>query len=102
MISMNPLPNKSSNKSSDVRIKDFSKYGTFVNNSTGSKEKVHEIPNKETTLKEGDLISFGTGNATYRWIISCGLHFAILGIWSSILFYVKRSLKDLVLMFVHW
>ncbi|KAG5530175.1 hypothetical protein RHGRI_030522 [Rhododendron griersonianum] len=29
----------------------------------GSKEKVHEFPNKESSLKDGDLVSFGTGNA---------------------------------------
>ncbi|KAJ8749634.1 hypothetical protein K2173_026283 [Erythroxylum novogranatense] len=33
----------------------------------GSKDKVHEFPNKETTLKDGDLVSFGAGNATYRF-----------------------------------
>ncbi|KAF2314785.1 hypothetical protein GH714_033548 [Hevea brasiliensis] len=52
--------------SSRIRIRDFSKYGTFINKNLGSMEKVQEFPNKETTLKEGDLISFGTGNATYR------------------------------------
>ncbi|KAJ9172887.1 hypothetical protein P3X46_016081 [Hevea brasiliensis] len=53
--------------SSRIRIRDFSKYGTFINKNLGSMEKVQEFPNKETTLKEGDLISFGTGNATYRF-----------------------------------
>ncbi|TXG69821.1 hypothetical protein EZV62_004756 [Acer yangbiense] len=67
MISLNPLQNKSSNASSNVRIRDCSKYGTFINNNHGSKEKVHEFPNKETTIKDGDLVSFGTGNATYRF-----------------------------------
>nr|GMC62491.1 nijmegen breakage syndrome 1 protein [Ipomoea batatas] len=32
-----------------------------------SKEKVHECPNKEAMLKDGDLVSFGTGTATYRF-----------------------------------
>ncbi|XP_057470030.1 nibrin homolog [Actinidia eriantha] len=59
--------NKSSNMSSEVRIRDCSKYGTFINKNLGAKEKVHEFPNKETTLKDGYLISFGTGNATYRF-----------------------------------
>ncbi|KAI9161243.1 hypothetical protein LWI28_015687 [Acer negundo] len=67
MISLNPLQNKSSNASSNVRIRDCSKYGTFINNNHGSKEKVHEFPNKEITIKDGDLVSFGTGNATYRF-----------------------------------
>ncbi|KAL5811962.1 hypothetical protein ACOSQ3_026912 [Xanthoceras sorbifolium] len=67
MISLNPLQNQSSNVSSNVRIRDCSKYGTFINKNHGSKENVHEFPNKETTLKDGDLVSFGTGNATYRF-----------------------------------
>ncbi|KAI7744529.1 hypothetical protein M8C21_016203 [Ambrosia artemisiifolia] len=54
-------------KSSEVRIRDCSKYGTFIKRPVGSKEKVHEFPNKETTLDDADLISFGTGNATYRF-----------------------------------
>lgn len=68
MISLNPFQDKSSKVSTTkVRIKDCSKYGTFINKNLGSKEKVHEFPNKEATLKDGDLVSFGTGNATYRF-----------------------------------
>ncbi|XP_021297903.1 nijmegen breakage syndrome 1 protein isoform X1 [Herrania umbratica] len=54
-------------KSSQVRIKDLSKYGTLVNKNLSSKKKVHEFPNKETSLEDGDRLSFGTGNATYRF-----------------------------------
>ncbi|KAL8265990.1 hypothetical protein R6Q59_003334 [Mikania micrantha] len=66
-------------KSSEIRIRDCSKYGTFIKKPGGSKEKVHEFSNKETTLDEADLISFGTGNATYRFnyvplvFFMCGL-----------------------------
>ncbi|OVA10350.1 Forkhead-associated (FHA) domain [Macleaya cordata] len=67
MTSLDALQRKSSNFSSDVHVKDCSKYGTFINKKLGSKSKVHEYPNKEITLKDGDLISFGTGNATYRF-----------------------------------
>ncbi|KAA8547638.1 hypothetical protein F0562_004067 [Nyssa sinensis] len=67
MVSLDHLQNKSSNVSSKVRIRDCSKYGTFINKNLGSKEKVHEFPNRETTLKDSDLISFGTGNATYKF-----------------------------------
>lgn len=66
MISLDHLQKKSSNISSKVQIRDCSKYGTFINKNLGSKEKVHEFPNRETTLKDGDMVSFGTGNATYR------------------------------------
>lgn len=66
MTSLNPVQNESSNNTSRVRIRDCSKYGTFINKTFGSKEKIHELPNKETTMKDGDLVSFGTGNATYR------------------------------------
>ncbi|WCJ25085.1 nijmegen breakage syndrome 1 [Euphorbia peplus] len=59
--------NPKSNRSSGVRVRDCSKYGTFINNHLGSKQKVHEFPNKEITLNDGDLVSFGTGNATYRF-----------------------------------
>lgn len=57
---------KSSNVASKVRIRDCSKYGTFINKNLNSKEKVHDFPDKETMLKDGDLVSFGTGCATYR------------------------------------
>ncbi|KAM7515945.1 hypothetical protein LguiA_005528 [Lonicera macranthoides] len=67
MISLDNLQKKSSNISSKVQIRDCSKYGTFINKNLGSKEKVHEFPNRETTLKDGDMVSFGTGNATYRF-----------------------------------
>ncbi|KAK6912424.1 Forkhead-associated (FHA) domain [Dillenia turbinata] len=50
-----------------VRIRDGSKYGTVITRSVGLKEKIHEFPNKEANMKDGDLISFGTGNATYRF-----------------------------------
>ncbi|GAV61712.1 FHA domain-containing protein [Cephalotus follicularis] len=67
MTFLNPWQKESLDISSKVRIRDCSKYGTFITNNLGSKEKVHEFPNKETTIKEGDLVSFGTGNATYRF-----------------------------------
>ncbi|XP_022759410.1 nijmegen breakage syndrome 1 protein isoform X2 [Durio zibethinus] len=54
-------------KSSQVRIKDLSKYGTFINKNLTSNKKVHQFPNKQTSLEDGDLISFGTGNANYRF-----------------------------------
>lgn len=66
MTSLNPLANKSSKVSSNVRIKDESKYGTFVTSEFGTKEKVNELPNKEKVLKDGDMITFGTINANYR------------------------------------
>ncbi|CAH9106025.1 unnamed protein product [Cuscuta europaea] len=52
---------------SKVRIRDCSKYGTFLDNNLTSKVKVHELPNKETILKDGDRVSFGTGSAIYRF-----------------------------------
>ncbi|XVF80764.1 hypothetical protein PTKIN_Ptkin15bG0101500 [Pterospermum kingtungense] len=54
-------------ESSQVRVEDLSKYGTFINKNLSSNKKVHEFPNKETSLVDGDLLSFGTGNATYRF-----------------------------------
>ncbi|KAJ8625237.1 hypothetical protein MRB53_033767 [Persea americana] len=65
MTSWDPL-NISSSFLSDVRIIDKSKYGTFINKEKGSKP-LNEFPNKETTLKNGDLVSFGTGNAVFRF-----------------------------------
>ncbi|KAK3026143.1 hypothetical protein RJ639_042586, partial [Escallonia herrerae] len=65
MVSPDHLQKKSSAVSSKVRIRDCSKYGTFITNSLGVKERVQEFPNKEATLKDGDLVSFGNGNATY-------------------------------------
>ncbi|KAK4430500.1 Nijmegen breakage syndrome 1 protein [Sesamum alatum] len=67
MICMDHLQKRHSNNSSKVRIRDCSKYGTFINKNLGSKEKVHELPNRETMLKDGDIVAFGTGNAKYRF-----------------------------------
>ncbi|MBA0863557.1 hypothetical protein Goshw_022891, partial [Gossypium schwendimanii] len=54
-------------QSCQVRIRDLSKYGTFINKNLSSNKKVHHFPNKQTTLEDGDLLSFGTGNATFRF-----------------------------------
>lgn len=57
-------------KSSQVRVKDLSKYGTFINKNLSSSKKVHDFHYKETSLEDGDLLSFGTGNATYRYFLT--------------------------------
>ncbi|KAL1566714.1 Mre11 complex subunit Nbs1 [Salvia divinorum] len=67
MVCMDHLKNIHSDDSSEVQIRDCSKYGTFIGRKLGSKEKVHEFPNKEATLKDGDVVAFGTGNAQYRF-----------------------------------
>lgn len=66
MTCLNAPHKKPSNILSKVSIRDCSKYGTFIDNNAGEKEKVNELPNKEATLEDGDLVSFGTGNANYR------------------------------------
>ncbi|KAL9246139.1 hypothetical protein vseg_019712 [Gypsophila vaccaria] len=53
--------------SSKVRIRDCSKYGTFIGRNSDVKERVHECPGREMYLKDGDLLSFGTGTVTYRF-----------------------------------
>lgn len=67
MISALPRQTKSSILSSKVRIRDCSKYGTYINKNLTSMEKIHELPNKETSLRDGDLVSFGTGTAVFRF-----------------------------------
>ncbi|PIN15672.1 hypothetical protein CDL12_11682 [Handroanthus impetiginosus] len=67
MVCMDHPQKGQSKNSTKVRIRDCSKYGTFINKNLGSKEKVHEFPNKETMLKDGDVVAFGTGNAKYRF-----------------------------------
>ncbi|KAG7036716.1 Nijmegen breakage syndrome 1 protein, partial [Cucurbita argyrosperma subsp. argyrosperma] len=67
MIFLNSHKSYLSNVSSKVRISDCSKYGTFVSRKSGLKEKIHELPKKEASLYDGDVISFGSGNATYRF-----------------------------------
>ncbi|KAL0292311.1 UNVERIFIED_CONTAM: Nijmegen breakage syndrome 1 protein, partial [Sesamum radiatum] len=76
MICMDHLPKRHSNNSSEVRIRDCSKYGTFINKNLGSREKVHELPNRETMLKDGDIVAFGTGNAKYRFLFVSLVFFA--------------------------
>ncbi|GKV20358.1 hypothetical protein SLEP1_g30495 [Rubroshorea leprosula] len=92
MISLNPLESNPSLVSSKVQIKDCSKYGTFVNKNLGLKAKVHELPNKEATLKDGDLVSFGTGNANYRF---CYVPF-VFYICCSEPFQVNHPIQDKV------
>ncbi|KAF9608172.1 hypothetical protein IFM89_007558 [Coptis chinensis] len=67
MTSLDPLQRRSTSFTTNFRIKDCSKYGTFLNKKSRSKTKFGEYPNMEAPVKDGDLISFGTGNATYRF-----------------------------------
>ncbi|XP_038906978.1 nijmegen breakage syndrome 1 protein isoform X2 [Benincasa hispida] len=67
MIFLNSHKSCLSNVSSKVKIRDCSKYGTFVRRNSGLKEKIHELPRKEASLYDGDMVSFGSGNATYRF-----------------------------------
>lgn len=55
----------SSVPSPEIRMKDLSKFGTFVNKEICSKP-VFSFANKETILSNGDLITFGTNNTTFR------------------------------------
>lgn len=63
--------------SSNVRIRDLSKYGTFINKNLGSEKRV---PNKESTLRDGDMVSFGTGSATYRYLATSFFLICVLGL----------------------
>ncbi|KAB5521993.1 hypothetical protein DKX38_026312 [Salix brachista] len=86
MISMDhPLHIKS--VPSRVLIRDCSKYGTYIN-----KEKVHDFLNKETFLKDGDVVSFGTGTAAYRFCFVPLVFF----IYCSESFQVDQLLRDRV------
>ncbi|KAI4373619.1 hypothetical protein MLD38_011727 [Melastoma candidum] len=58
---------KNPSSSGDVVIRDCSKYGTFINKNLGSQGKVHELPIKEASLGDGDIVSFGTGSASFRF-----------------------------------
>ncbi|QCE01107.1 nijmegen breakage syndrome 1 protein isoform X2 [Vigna unguiculata] len=64
---VNSLPNECSHLSPSIHIRDCSKYGTFISKNVGPKKKVHELPNKQTPLEDGDFVSFGTGSATYKF-----------------------------------
>ncbi|KAF8059769.1 hypothetical protein N665_1224s0012 [Sinapis alba] len=76
-----------------ICLKDCSKYGTFIktDDSGGTKDKVHELPNKERILNDGDVvITFGTGAATYR------LSLIPLVFYFCPSFKVDRSVQDAV------
>ncbi|KAI4307739.1 hypothetical protein L6164_030893 [Bauhinia variegata] len=62
-----PLNEPSDLSTTRVQIRDCSKYGTFISKNGGHRKKVHEQPNKETSIEDGDLLSFGIGSATYRF-----------------------------------
>ncbi|KAG0473301.1 hypothetical protein HPP92_015158 [Vanilla planifolia] len=74
---------------SHVKIKDYSKYGTFVNKELGpmSTRLRHS---EEVKLKEGDTVTFGTGNATFRF---CYVPFIIF-IHSSVHGRIRPSFQD--------
>lgn len=49
-----------------VRVVDRSKYGTFVNKVHGTQgSRLHK--DEDVMLTDGDTVTFGTGNATFRW-----------------------------------
>ncbi|KAI9100145.1 hypothetical protein K1719_024363 [Acacia pycnantha] len=66
-IVIQAMTNEPSYLSSRVLVRDCSKYGTFISKNVGAGRKVHELPNKEATLEDCDIVSFGTGSAAYRF-----------------------------------
>ncbi|XP_052303552.1 nibrin homolog isoform X2 [Populus trichocarpa] len=87
MISMDHPLHMKSDLPSRVLIRDCSKYGTYIN-----KEKVHKFLNKETSLKDGDVVSFGTGTAVYRFCFVPLVFF----VYCSESFQVDQLLRDKV------
>ncbi|KAJ7570527.1 hypothetical protein O6H91_01G124100 [Diphasiastrum complanatum] len=49
----------------ELFLKDHSKFGTFVGKATGAKP-VFSSPDRVVSVKDGDLLTFGTGNTTFR------------------------------------
>ncbi|XP_078448561.1 nijmegen breakage syndrome 1 isoform X2 [Wolffia australiana] len=82
--------NRGSTESRYARIKDLSKFGTFINKESGSKP-VNTLPMKESFLRNGDLVSFGTGNATFRF---CFISFVVYA--DSILLDANPSLQEAI------
>lgn len=87
MISMDHPLHMKSDLPSRILIRDCSKYGTYIN-----KEKVHKFLNKETFLKDGDVVSFGTGTAVYRFCFVPLIFF----VYCSESFQVDQLLRDKV------
>ncbi|XP_073002230.1 nibrin homolog [Typha latifolia] len=65
MVSWDPSRTESVDFHSNVRIVDRSKYGTSINKESGA-EGSRMRKDQEVVLKHGDLVTFGTGNATFR------------------------------------
>lgn len=65
MTFIDPSHSGSGTFPSYVRIVDRSRYGTSVNREFGA-EGVRLRKDQEAKLKDGDLVTFGTGNATVR------------------------------------
>ena len=49
-----------------ITLKDLSKFGSFVNRSVDSKP-VFSLSNKEISLNEGDILTFGTDSSSFRY-----------------------------------
>ncbi|XP_031493565.1 nibrin homolog isoform X2 [Nymphaea colorata] len=77
---------------SKVLLTDHSKFGTFINNESGSKP-IFSLPNKQVNLKDGDRVSFGTGNAAFRF---CFIPF-LMFIHQTDSSKASSSVQDLVL-----
>ncbi|XP_068646097.1 nibrin homolog [Aristolochia californica] len=67
MTSLGSLQQMSTGFLTDVIIKDTSRYGTYVNKEVGSK-KVKDLPDSQTRLKIGDILSFGTANFRLSYV----------------------------------
>lgn len=65
MISPDIFGTGSTDSNSHVRIRDSSKFGTFIYKELGSKALCLRH-GEEAILKEGDTVTFGTGNASFR------------------------------------
>ncbi|PKA48083.1 hypothetical protein AXF42_Ash015846 [Apostasia shenzhenica] len=89
MISHDPSCTGSRKSNSHVRVRDTSKFGTFINKEQGTKAvRLHN--GEEATLRVDETVTFGTGNATFRF---CFVPLIIF-IKSSLLCEVSSTYQD--------
>lgn len=51
-----------------LKVQDLSKFGTFVNKLPDSKPVASSGPDKEAPLNDGDVVTFGTLQTSFRYL----------------------------------
>lgn len=63
--SLTVLPTEGAIPRPSIKIKDLSKFGTFINKQHES-HPIKDLPDAEAPLKDGDIVTFGSTHCSFR------------------------------------